>query len=279
MSATVWPEAPANFVLRKSGAHALYVAESLENELRLRKLDAWDTWDRALAAGSRSSGRGKTAFVGGASAPRWRLKRMRRGGLLARYWRDWYPSSRRLVAALTASEQARARGIPTARPVALIVEAGWGGFARGAMALEEIEGSEDLARRTIRGAVTREELSASMRVVRCMHERGIHHADLNLGNVLLRPNSRGGSDAFVIDFDRAVLGSVPRPFSDRQGALRRLARSCAKLTGSPGPTGPESEDLWYDLYAGDDADLALRLAQGRSVGRFVLALHRVGRRR
>jgi hypothetical protein len=201
---------------------------------------------------------------------------MRRGGRLAGIWRDRYGSARRLVATLSASAEARARGVPTAQPVALIVEVGFGGFARGAMAFAEIEESEDLARRVVRKAATRADFEAAIGAVRAMHDLGVVHPDLNLGNVLLRPKSASLPDVFLIDFDRATFAPGPLPFGRRQAGLRRLERSCAKLTGIPGPLGPGSEDFWYTTYAGDDADLAHRLARGRAWGRCALAVHRLG---
>jgi hypothetical protein len=279
VTASAWPEPPAGFVLRPDGARALYAAAALESEIGARGLRAWDAWKRALEGGSTASGRGATALLDGPSGTRWRLKAMRRGGRLARIWRGRYPSASRLVATLAASAEAQARGVPTARPIALIVEAGRGGFARGAMAFEEIEGSEDLARRVIRRAATREDVAATIAAVRAMHDRGVLHPDLNLGNILLRQSVGAPPEAFLIDFDRATFAAGPLPFPPRQAALRRLERSCAKITGSPGPWGPGTEDFWYATYAGDDADLARRLAGGRPMGRVALVLHRVGWRR
>jgi hypothetical protein len=177
------------------------------------------------------------------------------------------------VATLSASAEAKARGVPTAQPVALIVEGGRSGFARGAMAFTEIEGSEDLAQRVVRHAATRADVEAAIGAVRAMHDRGVLHPDLNLGNVLLR--SRGGvsPDVFLIDFDRASFAPGPLRFGCRQAALRRLERSCAKLTGAPGPLGPGSEDPWYSTYAGDDAELARRLPAAAGGGS--LAVHRL----
>ena len=147
------------------------------------------------------------------------------------------------------------------------------------MAFEEIEGAEDLARRVIRSAVTRADLVATIVAVRAMHDRGVVHPDLNLGNVLLRTGIDASPEAFLIDFDRATFTPGAIPFAPRQAALRRLERSCAKLTGVSGPWGPGSEDLWYSTYAGDDVDLARRLARGRPLGRLALAVHRLGWRR
>ena len=274
-----WPEPPANFVLVPQGAGALYVATSMQAELNARGLNDWDAWRRALAGGVASSGRGMTALVEGASGPRWRLKTLRRGGWLARLWRDRYASAQRPVNMLAASEDVSQRGIPTARPVALIVQSGLGGLAQGAMAFEELEGSVDLARRARAHAVTQVDLVTAIGAVRLMHDRGVNHVDLNLGNILLRSRTGVPPEAFLIDFDCAVIGSGPRPFGDRQAAIRRLERSCAKLTGEPGPLGPGSEDLWYTIYAGDDAGLARSFARGRAAGRLALAVHRMGWRR
>jgi len=217
--------------------------------------------------------------IDGPAGSRWRVKAMRRGGRLARIWRGRYPSARRLVRTLSVSAEAPLRGVATALPVALIVETGPWGLARGAMAFEEIEGAEDLARLAVRAAATRADLTAAIAAVRAMHDRGVLHPDLNLGNVLLRRRIDAHVEAFVIDFDRATIVAEPLPFAARQAALRRIERSCAKLTGSPGLWGPGSEELWYTAYAGDDAALAHRLARGRRLGRFSLAIHRLGWRR
>jgi hypothetical protein len=204
---------------------------------------------------------------------------MRRGGWIAKLWRDRYPSAARLVATLAAPVTAAARGVPTARPVALLVASTSGGMVEGAMAVEEIDGSLDLAHLVKARAVTRGDLEAALGVVRAMHDRGVLHPDLNLGNILLRPRPGGAPEAFVIDFDRASFHAGPLPFSARQAGVRRLERSCAKLTGAPGPLGPGSEDLWYTIYAGDDAGMAQRLARGRRLGRLAIAVHRLGWKR
>ena len=279
MSVSAWPEPPEGFVLRPGDSSALYVAERSASALDARGLDAWDGWTLALASGSTASGRGATVVVEGASGMRWRLKTMRRGGRLARVWCDRYPSARRLVATLSASVEVQRRGVPTADSVALILKAGPGRLVRGAMAFEELERTEDLARLVLRGEVSRDALVATIDAVRAMHDRGVSHPDLNLGNVLLRSRASGRPEAYLIDFDRATFAPGPLSFRSRQAALRRLERSCAKFTGNPGPLGPGSEDLWYTLYAGNDAELAHRLDRGRRLGWLSLAAHRIGWRR
>ena len=274
-----WPEPPGGFVLRPEGTGALYVAAGSEGELRARGLTGWTAWERVLSTGDGPTGRGATVVLGGSAGPRWRVKGMRRGGLAASIWRDRYLSAARLTETLAASVEVEARGVPTARPIALIVETGGGVLARGAMAVEEIEGAQDLARRVVAGVATRADLQAALGAVRAMHDRGVVHPDLNLGNILLRSRAGAEPEAFVIDFDRASFTGGPLGFRARQAAVRRLERSCAKLTGAPGALGAGSEDLWYAIYAGADAKLAGSFAEGRRVGRWLLAMHRLGWRR
>jgi hypothetical protein len=111
-----------------------------------------------------------------------------------------------------------------------------------------------------------------------MHDAGLEHPDLNLGNLLLRP-SPSGPQAFVVDLDRAHLERRPLSRARRQAALRRLERSHAKLFGVPGPLDGDG-DAWYAGYAGDDAALSAYLSAGRPAGRLRLAVHRtLGHRR
>jgi hypothetical protein len=279
VSGTGWPAPPGGFVARPSGASVLYAAARVEGAVLSRGLSAAPGWVTALREGAHASGRSATTVVEGVEGTRWRLKSMRRGGALAILWRDRYPSAARLVATLTATVEARERGVPTPATVAMLVVRGPGFLARGFMATEEIEASEDLARRVLRGAVTAADLVATMTAVRAMHDRGVVHPDLNLGNVMLRQRGERPPDASFVDFDRAWFLDGPAPFALRQAAIRRLERSCAKLTGRPGALGPGSEDLWYTLYAGGDAALDAGLARGRPLGRLALGLHRIGWRR
>jgi hypothetical protein len=274
-----WPEAPGGFARRVRGSTALYAAKEMDQEVQARGLDAWAAWKQTIDRGAASSGRGMTAIVRGGVGGPWRLKLMRRGGRLAALWRDRYWSAQRLVAVVAASEAARQRGVPTARPVALILEAGPADLVRGGMAFEEIEGVEDLGSRLVRGTATRDELTAAMTEVRRMHDRGVIHNDLNLGNLLIRAGASGPPEAFIIDFDGALLLDRPAPLALRRRALGRLSRSCAKLTGSPAPLGPGSDELWYAAYAGADGALARGLARGRALQRIGLAVHRLGWKR
>jgi hypothetical protein len=273
----MWPEPPPGFTRRVDGKRAVYVGGTDETPFVGYKLDDPAEWERRLAAAPATRGRGATAILE-TSRSAWRLKRMRRGGATARIWNDRYPRAKRLVKILATGAEALRNGLPTARPVGLLMESGPGPLVRGWMAFEEIANAESVAERLLAGKLTRDDLAAALGTVRAFHDEGFIHPDLNLGNVLLRPTG-SRIEAFVIDLDRTTATNQPADTSTRIDALRRLERSCEKLTGSPAPLGPGSDDLWYSLYAGSDADLARRLTRSRAAGRALLAWHRLGWRK
>ena len=235
-----------------------------------------ETWEAHLAGGGAGRGRaGRLLFPDGTSLA---LKRMRRGGSLAWLWRDRFLGRGRLIRNMTVAREAIARGVPTPAPVALLTAGGPPGLFRAWLATETVEGARDLAALLRERAVGPAQVAASLRAVRAMHDAGIEHRDLNLGNLLLR-SGPSGPEAFVIDLDRARV--LPRALSRRarQAALRRLERSHVKLFGVPGPFGADGAE-WYEGYAAGDPELARYLAAGREVGRLRLALHRtLGHRR
>jgi serine/threonine protein kinase len=79
-------------------------------------------------------------------------------------------------------------------------------------------------------------LTELARLVRGMHDAGILHRDLTIGNFLVAPKPVEGSRIFLIDLSRAVhLGRVPLP-------LRFMDLARMKLSAAGG-------DLWPDFFA------------------------------
>ncbi len=176
------------------------------------------------------SGRGATWSIvldgGGRAVLRW----YRRGGLLRHVMRDRYFGWRpRPLLELQITAAARGRGIDVPEVLGARVDRVMGGY-RGAIVTREIAGAETLGHATARrpDAAERAAIAAGVaRAIRRMHDRGLHHRDLNCGNILL---SRVGTDlaVHVIDLDRARLDSRVSNAARRR-ALRRLARSLAKV--------------------------------------------------
>jgi hypothetical protein len=179
------------------------------------------------------------------------------------------------VANLTVPRAALARGVATVEPIALLVERGPLGLVRAWLATAEAAGATSLADRWASGAPSPPDVAAAVAAIRAMHDRGVDHRDLNLGNVLV------GADgaALVIDLDRARLHPGPLAFGPRARALSRLERSSVKLLGpAPRAAGRDLRRLWYEAYAGADAALALRLDRARVRSGWRIALHAFGLR-
>jgi 3-deoxy-D-manno-octulosonic acid kinase len=244
-------------------------------------LDDPQRWADLLAAAEQGApGRGATSRLELTRGRCVVLKQMRRGGLAGPLWRQRFPGTQRLMQNLSVPLEAARRGVATPAAIALLLVPGPPGLYRGWLAVEEIEGAEDLASRVIRGEPPRaDEWAATAKLVRSMHDAGLEHRDLNLGNLLVRGGPETGLEVFVVDLDRARLHEGALPFRLRQSALRRLERSYLKLSGGIAAWDGSKAASWYGLYAAEDRELEDRLRRGRATGRFWVRLHRLGWRR
>ena len=104
--------------------------------------------------------------------------------------------------------------------------------------------------------------------VRKLHDAGIHHPDLNLGNILA-----AGSQIHLIGYDRARQLGRPLTRGERYGAQSRMYRSLAKLSLPREPAlSPEDKNHFLAAYWPDEIGphTALRRRCRRE-----LALHRI----
>ena len=256
----------AAFLSRERGGAVLRVRRDLAPGALAAGLDREDGWESRLDRPT--AGRGPTGLLELAPGTIARLKRLRRGGLLAPLWRDRFPGSDRILANLEIPAEALRRGVPTPEPLALLAVPGPPGLWRGWLATAELPGAASLESR--RGSAGEPAaVRAAMRVVRSMHDAGIEHRDLNVGNLVVRPGP-DGDDVFILDLDGARLHDGPLDLPLRRRALRRLERSTVKTTGVGG------FESWYLAYAAGDAALAARLASARWAVRMAIALHRLG---
>ncbi len=262
----------------EGGSSALIVAEAWDGPVRGAGLDRREGWLDRLAPSVAGSGRGASATL--ALEPGvLRLKALRRGGLAGKLWRDRHADLDRLLDNLRLPAACIERGLSTPEPVALLLESAGRGLYRGWLATREIEQAVDLAA-WLRGdrtdaPIDAAGLDAAMGAVRKMHDIGFEHPDLNLGNLLLRRRAgEDGYESFVIDLDKGRLHPGALPVALRRRALLRLERSYRKLFGERGPL--DDIERLYRAYAGGDAELAAAVTSGRTVGRWLMALHRLG---
>lgn len=122
----------------------------------------------------------------------------------------------RPFAELAASERARAAGVPTPRILAAVVHPAGIGY-RAEVATEWLAPAHDLAALLAPGvwpAKTRAAgLEAAGEAIGRAHAAGLEHPDLNVSNLLLRPEPDGRWFAAILDLDRVR-------FTDAAGGLR-----------------------------------------------------------
>jgi hypothetical protein len=188
----------------------------------------------------RFTARGRSGIVTfplGQGFPPMVVRRYVHGGFFANIGRDLHWNPERGLQELRVALAAHAAEIKTAEPLGILAQKAWGPFWRMAFLSVEISNSEDMIHYCCRLAeypaetAAREKrgvLTEAAGQIRRMHDRGIHHADLHLKNLLLRRLEVGTPEVFVIDFDKATLGPE-LDANQRLNNLKRLARSARKV--------------------------------------------------
>lgn len=179
------------------------------------------------------------------------LRANRRGGFIRHFVARHYVGLRpRPFSELAVTVEARRRGVPAAEVLAARVDGRL--VYRSALVTREASGAVPvltaLAHAADESARTALATSAGEAVAR-LHEAGVFHADLNLGNILVTPDA----ETTLVDFDRARLSAAPLDAAARRRNLQRLARSLRKLD----PDG---------RIAGADTLAAFRRAYGPLAG-------------
>lgn len=187
-----------------------------------------------IVTSSVGMGRGPRARLELADGSKLFVKQCLRGGAVANLNRERYRSAKRFINELEVSQRALAAGCPVAETLAVVLQrmrVGWRAWS----VTRVIEQAHDLThwvpkleRESIRTLLT--EVSKLMQI---LAEKGLHHRDLNLGNIV----ARRGSDSwqlFAIDLDRARFLSRPLSQRTRQSIEQRFLRSWNKLfPGAP----------------------------------------------
>jgi 3-deoxy-D-manno-octulosonic acid kinase len=221
---------PAGYTLLRRGR----VRALLRHDV-VTRLGAWLTTpslETPAGAETIASGRGGAFRARCAGDLRVVVRPCRRGGWIGRVIAGTYVGWRpRPWRELAVSLEARARAVPT--PAILAVRAVGRGIYRGAVVTEEAPDTLTLAEALtqVTAAAARIRLArAAGEAVGRLHEAGVEHADLNLGNILVsRPPLDG--PALIIDLDGARLHRIPLAARARRRNLRRLERSWRRLSG------------------------------------------------
>jgi 3-deoxy-D-manno-octulosonic acid kinase len=264
---------PAGFRRLRRGPVALVVDPAFEEAARALGLLEPGGTARLLAGARGPEGRGATRRLALPAGGDLLLRPVLHGGWLGPLLGAAHLSLRRPLAELAATAALRAAGAPVPRAV---LAAGWrarGPVWHAAVATIFEPGAED-ARSFLAAGPRREDVlaaaAAAGRAVRRFHDAGGRHADLHLGNLLLRRGA-GGVEALVVDLDRARAGAPPSP-ARRMRELMRLWRSAVKR-GLDGRIGPRGCAAFFAAYAGRDRAFRRALLAHLPRERLRLRLH------
>ncbi|CAN5636609.1 3-deoxy-D-manno-octulosonic acid kinase [soil metagenome] len=172
-------------------------------------------------------------------------RRYRRGGAVRHLNRARYFAGHRALQELRATARARAGGVRAPLVIAAVERPERIGYTAALLTrlvpdAQELDswlrGAEPEDREAVLGAVGAQ--------IAAMHEAGVAHLDLNLRNFLVS-GSGGTTEAWIIDFDRALALDASVPSWRRARDLLRLGRSIRKLNAPIEGSGLEALRAGY----------------------------------
>ncbi len=248
---------PEGFRVREVGEKICVFRESRERVM----LDLAGEKEIGCRSILRLRGRGRPAVVE-AEGERLVVRHYYHGGLLRRLTGDLFLGAGRFLNELRVLEAARRRGVAVPRPVGLLIEPAGPGLFRAGLVTVYIPESVDLLSYYrevfLRGrgrpaADTAAIVGAAGRQVALLHRAGILHGDLQVKNILIRPDRRP-PEVIILDLDRARLGK-----SGREKNLRRLYRSFLKMRLSRPAVSRLDPIRFLRAYAPRDRDFRRRM--------------------
>jgi 3-deoxy-D-manno-octulosonic acid kinase len=153
------------------------------------------------------------------------LRHYWRGGVIGKFIRDSYLFTgirrSRVYRELELLSTLDEMQLPIGKPIAAILTR-HGLFYRGSVITQAIPSSFNLLEILRQRELTDTEIVAVARMLANFHRKGVDHADLNIGNVLLDTDGQ----PYLVDFDRGRIRK-PNPSWQRTN-IRRLERSFTK---------------------------------------------------
>jgi 3-deoxy-D-manno-octulosonic acid kinase len=188
-----------------------------------------DYWrERGLIVGE-APGRGSSLFLQATSTEQWVLRPYYRGGMAAKLSQKRYlwtgaertRAFRELRLTATLFEQ----GLPVPRPVASCVTR-YGLTYEAALLTVRIPGARAFASLLSDDQADEALLRRVGAMIKCFHQAGLDHVDLNARNILIDPSG----EPWLIDLDRCRLRAAGEW---QKSNLARLERSTAKFSANP----------------------------------------------
>jgi 3-deoxy-D-manno-octulosonic acid kinase len=181
-------------------------------------------WQQQQALAGTANGRGEVWFIN-SQFGRFVIRRYRRGGFIAKFNKRHFLFTglkhTRPWLELSLLEHMRSLDLPVPRPIGGIYTLEKG-FYHSELLTETIDDAEDLFDAIKAGnsdALNWQEIG---RVIKCFHEKGIYHSDLNCHNIMIDQANK----VWVIDFDKCERRTKNETWM--QANINRLKRSLDK---------------------------------------------------
>lgn len=265
---------PQGYVETGRGRDRIVFQEAHRGALEAMDLTDLDSLrEGALGGSHRGRSRHFSIDIGG--GVRAVVKESRRGGLRRWLFDDIYFGDGRFLLEIRVTTEAERKGIRVAPIIASVTRPAGLGFCRHHYLIRELEGAVDLRERleTARPeefAGWRQVIRSVAIGVRSLHDSGICHADLNLGNILIFPGAAGTPpEVGFVDLDTSRIAEVTSA-GKRARNLLRLYRSVLKAGRAPSRTDLARFTL---AYHGGDRSASRRAWSAFRRGRILLSLH------
>ena len=166
------------------------------------------------------------------------VRPLRHGGWMARLWGDRYPSPARVRYELRVHAALHARGLPVISPLAAAWRRRpvWGWEL--CFATERVEAEPLTAAILAHAGARRALMAAAGSVVGAALGMGLEHPDLHPDNLLAAVDPGRRPRLWLLDFDRARLGTGPVQPDVADRTLLRFARYPFRHRARVGPYGP-----------------------------------------
>lgn len=228
-------------ILKTTAGDAILCDASLAAQVDERWFDP-QHWGGPHGATITAGGRG-AAWMVSTPAGAGVLRHYRRGGAMARLFRDWYfwhgAEETRPFREFRLLQYLQRLGLPAPQAVAARYRRR-GLFYQADLLMRRIAEAQTLAEILLAGQLDAALMQRIGALIARFHQAGIWHADLNAHNVL-----RARDAVYLIDFDR---GQVRAPADTwQQQNLARLRRSLLKLGAAAAGEAAFEVGLWQPL--------------------------------
>ncbi len=274
------PSPPPGFRLEQSGPCLLVARDDLRAAAHALGLLSPGGLERVFERAEPAAAGRTMTFVlpwpGG--GPRVLLRRLLHGGWLGGVLGDRFTSPARPLRELAHTYALRQAGAPLPEPLLVVGERRRGMWRLAFATRFEANtcNALDWLRATPDAGALQAVSQAAGRSIRKLHDAGCRHADLHLGNLLLREQP-GGFEVIVIDLDLARIRPALTP-AERMAQLMRIYRSALKH-GLQGDIGTHNMMRFLDGYCGEDYTLRHAMLRHLHPELRRVALHRLGYRR